>query len=362
MTDRFPEDDLARLIREAADQVQPRPALDAIRARTVTSPQESPMSVARTWLLGGLGGAVATAAVIGGVWFATTNGHDDSPTPGPAGSPSGVVSGTPAPSDTGSPSPADSDASRTKVAVPVYWVGDTPSGERLYREFVRVPESDRLADAVRTSLNGEPADRDYRSLWPTAAVLGVHVDGAGSDLSLTVDLGGASTLHDRPAGMTEAQAQLAIQQLLYTVQGAAGAGRVPVQLLLDGKHTDTVLGVPTAEPLSNAPVLKTLSLVNISTPAEGDVITGDTLDVTGVGSSFEANFIVKLQRFEGTYVAFQEPLTGDGWMGDKLFPFKGSFDISKVAPGTYTLSVTTDDPSDGEGTGPFTDSKVITVK
>ncbi|GGO86420.1 hypothetical protein GCM10011584_08680 [Nocardioides phosphati] len=364
MNDRFHEDDLAQLIREAADQVQPHPALDAIRARTVTSPKESPMSVARTWLLGGLGGAVATAAVIGGVWFATTNG-DDSPTPGPAESPTGTITGSqsPTPTQSASPSPSNSSAPTSPLKAHVaYFAGDAPGGLALYREFFAGNADDLLVDAVGFAATGDPKDRDYRTLWPAGTeVRAAYLSDEPGDGLITIDLSG--NLHDRPAQMTEREASLAIEQLIYTAQGSLGMGRLPVQLLLDGKHTDTILGVPTSEPLANAPVLKTLSHVNISTPAEGDVITGDTIDVTGVANSFEANVVLRLQRYEGTYIAFQGPVTADGWMGDKLFPFSTKIDISKVEPGTYTLMAVTDDPSGGaEGNGAFTDSKVITIK
>lgn len=355
------DDTLARLIRETADQVQPSPTLDAIRARTVTSPKETPMSIARTWLLGGLGGAVATAAVIGGVWFATTNGDDTTPDPGQSPSPS--VSDTVSPSPSESTSDDPTTTPEATVAAPVYYVGETPSGDRLYREFIRVPDSRRLSDAVvAATVKRSDVDPDYTTLWPAGTeVLGVHFDGTGADGQLTIDLGG--DLHDRVDGMSQREAELAIEQLIYTAQGTAKAGRVPVQFLLDGKHTDTILGVPTSEPLANGPVLQTLALVNISSPAEGDEISGDTLAVTGVGNSFEANIVVKLQRYEGTHVVFQEPVTAEGWMGEKLFPFSGSFDISDVAPGKYILTATTDDPSGGaEGNGPHTDSKVITIK
>ena len=50
--------------------------------------------------------------------------------------------------------------------------------------------------------------------------------------------------------MTEREAQLAVQQVVYTLQGVVGA-RAPVQFLLDGNPVDTVLGVSTAEPVAN---------------------------------------------------------------------------------------------------------------
>ncbi len=362
------DDDLARLVREAADQVEPRPALDAIRARTVATPKESPMSVARTWLLGGLGGAVATAAVIGGVWFATTNGDDGSPAPGPADTPTGTITGSPSPSvtpsesDTTDPGPSESETPGNTVIAPAYYAGEAPGGLALYREFVHVPVSAKLLGATRAAATGDPKDCDYRTLWPDdTEVTSAELSDEPGDGLITIDLAGA--LHDRPSGMSAREAELAIEQLIYSAQGAAGMGRLPVQLLLDGKHTDTVLGVPTSEPLSNAPVLETLSHVNISTPAEGDVITGDKLEVSGVANSFEANVLIRLQRFEGTFIAFQGNTTAEGWMGEKLFPFSTTIDISKVEPGTYILSAMTDDPSGGaEGNGAYSDSKVITIK
>lgn len=362
------EGDLARLIREAADQTQPRPALDAIRARTASTPKESAMSLARTWILGGLGGAVATAAVIGGVYVATTSGDGDAQEPGPVDTPSQTVTESvePSPSeptDSSSPSPTSTDrAPGGTAAVPVYFAGETPRGLGLYREFIRVAGDLRLETAVAHALGDNAADPDYRTLWPAkAGEVEVSFDGTGSDGQITIDLANTG-LHDRPSGMSEREAQLAIEQLIYTAQGAAGAGRVPVQFLLDGSHTDTVLGVPTSEPLANGPVLETLSHINITTPDEGMHTEGDTLEVSGVANSFEANVTVKLQRFEGTHVVFQDFITAEGWMGEKLFPFSKSFDIAGVPAGKYVLTAMTDDPSGGaEGNGPYIDTKVIEI-
>lgn len=356
------QDPLSRLLHETVDGIEPQPGLEAIRSRTLkSSSKESTMSIARTWLLGGLGGAVATAAVIGGVYLASNN---DDPEPGPVTPPSSSSSQS---EPTGSTSPATGGSSSTPVgetvAVPVYFAGDTADGTYLYREFIRVPKDDRLTQAALSAMAGDPSDPDYRTLWPAQpGDVKVTFDGTGADGMITVDLADEG-LHDRPSGTPEREAQLAIEQVIYTVQGAAAAGRVPVQFFIDGKHTDQVLGVPTSEPLANGRLLDTLSHINLTTPAEGDEITGDQLEVSGVANSFEANVVVRLQRYEGTQVVFQEPLTAEGYMEPKLFPFSGSFDISQVPAGTYILHATTDDPSGGEeGRGAFTDTKVITIK
>ena len=81
-----------------------------------------------------------------------------------------------------------------------------------------------------------------------------------------------------------------------------------------------MLGQPASEPLANGPVLETLSLVNIDSPAEGAVVTGDELVVSGVAKTFEANVVIGLQRYEGTYIAFQEGVTASGWMGGRAVP------------------------------------------
>lgn len=373
-----PDEQLSKLLHDTVDGIVPEHGLDAIRSRTSTSPKESTMSVARTWLLGGLGGAVATATVIGGVWFASNNLGDDNPgqpVTSPSGSVSPTNSGSPSPNDSPSDSPSKSPdgtagTAGPKRAVPVYYAGETPSGLRLYREFHSLPgvsggsEGDVVGadSAAKAAVSHTPIDPDYRNLWPE----GTEADVSDAGDQLIVNLvapGGGATLHDRPASMTQEEAGLALEQVIYSVQAAFGKGRVPVQFLLDEKHSDQVLGQPTSEPLAAGPVLKTLSHVNLTSPEEGAEITGDQLEVSGVANSFEANVIIRLQRFEGTAIVLEKPLTAEGWMGEKLFPFSGSFDISGVAPGKYTLHAMTDDPSGGaEGNGAFSDTKVITIK
>lgn len=360
------DDTLARLIREAADQTQPRPALDVIRARISSSPKESAMTLARTWILGGLGGAVATAAVIGGVYFATTSGDGDAQEPGPVGTPSVSESVDPSPSkptESSSPSPSSTDrAPGGTAAVPVYFAGETPRGLGLYREFIRVPEADRVVAAVANAVLPEgPADPDYRSLWPASTkVTDVTFDG-GSDGVITIDLA-STALHDRPADMTEREAQLAIEQLIYTAQGAAKTGRVPVQFLLDGSHTDTVLGVPTSEPLANGPILETLSHINLTTPDEGMHTEGDTLVVSGVANSNEANVGILIKRLADGKLVHQGHATAEGWMEERLFSFSTSIDVSNLTPGDYEVTASTDDASGGaEGHGPYVDTKIIKI-
>ncbi len=347
---------LSELISDAVSDVQPRDSLDAIRTRT----KVTTMSSRRPWLLATGGAVAATAAVVTAIAFAGGNlGRTASDGPGPAGSPSATTPSTEQSGPSQDPSTLPTPTPGTQ-AVAVYYLGDTPSGPRLYREFHSVAGMDSLALAAR-ELTTTPQDPDYSTPWPQGAFAETSFDGNGADGLIQVTLADAS-LHDRPAGMSQEEAGLAIQQVVYTLQ-AAVQSRAPVQFFLDNNPVDQVYGVPTSEPLTNDSVLKTLSHVSLTTPTEGQVLSGSTLEVTGVANSFEANVVARLQRYEGTEIMAQQPFTAEGWMGDQLFPFSGSIDITGVPPGKYILMVMTDDPSGGaEGNGAFTDTRIVVVE
>jgi hypothetical protein len=241
------------------------------------------------------------------------------------------------------------------VAVPVYFAEDSPQGVSLYREFQRVEARDRLLTAANLAVTGDAADPDYRSLWPDGAT----IDSVSYDVTDSLIRVGLtdSTLRDRPPAMSEREARLAVQQVVHTVQGVAGA-RAPVQFLLDGDPLDAVLGVPTAEPVANDPPLEVLSHVNITTPEQGAETTR-TLVVSGVASSFEAT--VPLKVMHGSEVVLEDVATAEGWM-DRLYPFTRTLDLSALPAGDYTLVASTDDPSGGaEGNGSYIDTKDFTL-
>lgn len=344
---------LAALLSDAVSDVEPTEALETIRDRTTVTP----LRPRRPWLLATGGAALATAAVVTAVALAGGNlGGTDSAGPDPAGSPSATApsTGSSDPSEDPGTSPS---ATPGTQAVAVYYPGDTPSGPRLYREFHAVAGMDSLALAAR-ELTTAPQDPDYTTPWPQGAFADTSFDGIGADGLIQVTLADAS-LHDRPAGMSQQDAEIAIQQVVYTLQAAVQA-RAPVQFYLGHNPVDQVLGVPTSEPLTNGPVLDTLALVNLTTPAEGAPVSG-SFAVEGVANSFEAN--VHWQLLAGTDVVSEGSFTADGYLGTKLFPFTGTVDLTGVAPGTYTFLVETDDPSGGaEGHGPDQDTRTVVVR
>jgi hypothetical protein len=250
-----------------------------------------------------------------------------------------------------SPEPSESsDGTTDTVAVPVYFVGDTPQGPRLYREFRQVAADDPAAGALALLTSGDALDPDYRTLYPGGTFAGVQVDAD----PIVVDLPDESWT-TAPDGMSQDDARLAAQQLVYTLQGIAQS-RTPVSIQLDGAPAD-LFGL--GGELSNEPETDVRALVNVTSPEQGATVSG-TFTAGGVSSSFEATTPWEIRSGDGSVVA-KGFATAQGWM-DKLYPWETEVDVSDLEPGEYTFVASTDDPSDGEGVGPTEDSKTITVQ
>ena len=354
---RDPDARLSELISDSVSDIEPGDRLDSIRNRTKVTPMSARRNSGRPWLYAVGGAVAATAAVITAIALAGGNlGLTTADDPDPVGQPS---SRSPEPSETpnaSEPTPSDDSTPGTGPAVAVYYVGDTPQGPRLYREFHPGSGSDPF-DSALIELGATPADPDYRTVWPAGSFDSVNFDGVGADGLIQITLADAS-LRDRPAGMSKAEAEASVQQVIYTLQAAAQA-RAAVQFRFDGNPIDQVLGVPTSEPLANDDPISALALVNVTTPSEGDEVAG-TFTASGVASSFEAT--VPWEVRQGDKVVASGFSTAEGWM-DKLYPWETEVDVSKLPAGDYTFVAMTDDPSGGEeGFGPTEDSKAITIR
>lgn len=253
------------------------------------------------------------------------------------------------PSDTPDTTPDPEAGERTAAA---YFIGDTErAGPRLYREFQRHP-GDALAAAVAAL--AAPRDPDYRTAWAAGRLTSATYD--GDVVRVVVD----PTVRRRPGDMSKAEATAAVQQVVYTMQ-AAVQERAPVQFTADGDPIDQVFGVPTAEPLAHAPMLDVLAHASLTTPEQGQVVDDGSLEVTGVGNSFEASLGWELRQ--GDRVVDEGYATMAGWMEPRLFPFETTVDVSGLDPGDYTLWITTDDPTGGtEGIGAMTDDREFVVE
>ncbi len=316
MTRDHDEDQLASLLRDSVADVEPSDRLGELRARTAPTPGS------RRWWPAAGGAALAAAAAVAAI---AVLGNDPAPTvdPGPATSPTqSPSSGTPTGTE----------------AVPAYFVGATPSGPLLYREFQPV-SSPTVGLAGLALLESGPLDPDYESLWPEGSF--ESVSGPENGL-VTVQLGDAA-----PAEPSA----LALQQVVYTV--SAGF-QEPVKVDLNN-------GTEVLHVIEAAPQLEVLSRVNLSDPGEGQVVT-DTLSVSGRANSFEANVRWEI-RTDGD-VVLADAFTALGYLEPRLFPFSGEIDVSSLDPGTYTLIVETDDPSGGleGGPGVFSDTRTFVIK
>lgn len=259
----------------------------------------------------------------------------------------------PAESPTEMPIESESPEAEGTVAVPVYFVGDTPQGPRLFREFRAVPADNPLMEATALMLAGDTLDPDYRTLWPQVEISDV----SATDGVLLVQIP-SDGFTERPDGMSRKAANLALQQLVFTLQGVQQE-RVPIVIKRGGSDF-RLFGLPSDTQFEAADPIDVLGLVNITAPEQGAVVSGDTLEASGVGSSFEANLLWEIRQ--GDEVVLDGFATAEGWM-DKLYPWETSIDVSGLEPGDYTFVARTDDPSGGaEGSGPHEDTKDFTLR
>ena len=316
MTDQL----IRELLHEVADEIEPGDRLDAIRAATASPRRASP----RTWWMAGGAGLVAASVVT--ALALTTGGAPHTSGSDPAGPPSVTASAS---------EPAGG-------AVAVYFVGDTAEGSRLFREFRATDEPDGGALlAIDAALRGDALDPDYRSAWPAGIQLRQWIP--EPDV-ITVVLDDAPV--ERPAGMSEEDADLALEQLVRTAQALYGHGKVPVDVQLEQQVTDTILGVATTAPLTGAPDADVLAPVSLSDPSEGLAVDNDEgrLTVRGRASSSSGTVTTRVQRWEGTFVVGQEVdrLTADE---AGLVPFTATFDLSDAPAGDYVVMSEVQSPS-----------------
>jgi spore germination protein GerM len=322
------ESELRMLLDDAVSDVHPEGGTDEIRAR-------ARRPSAGRWLPLTVAAAVATVVVIGGAaWLAQRQPEQTTAARTPSAPPSQQASAEPR---------------ARAAAVPVYYVGDTAAGPRLFAETHRVTETTEpdLQVAVQESLTGSPLDPDYVSSFRE---LGVTAIASTNDGTVTIDL---SEPVNRPRGMNAESARMALQSLVWTADAAASATG-PVRFTVAGAPAARVLGIDTSAPVERAGADSVLSTVSISSPTEGATVP-TRFEVTGQAATFEANVVWELKRGDNVvrngFTTAQECCT--------LAPY--AFTVT-APPGDYTLVVHDTDESDGEGIGTSQDTKDLTVE
>ncbi|MGA8256395.1 MAG: Gmad2 immunoglobulin-like domain-containing protein [Nocardioides sp.] len=249
-------------------------------------------------------------------------------------------------------SPSSGGGTPDMVAAPVYFVGESPMGLRLYREFRQVEADNPAEEALALLLAGDVLDPDYFTLFDGLQLGYVDV----RDDEIGVELG--SGPYPRPDGMSRADAELALQSLVYTLQGVTQS-RLPVQFEGDHDVAQEIYGIALDGPIQAAPQIDVVTLVNVTTPAHGQTLSG-SFTAEGVANSFEATVPWKIIDSSGAVVAEYSAMAEGAY--DRLYPWSTEIDVSDLPPGDYTFVALTDDPTGGEGPGAFQDTKAITIE
>ncbi|HEX6336670.1 MAG TPA: Gmad2 immunoglobulin-like domain-containing protein [Jiangellaceae bacterium] len=362
------EERLRRALEQEAAKVYPSPGgLERILSRTRrpgwTMEWRNPAIL-------GVAAAVATAVVAIGVGAALLGDSGDDlaglggdPTTTSAPITSEPASPTPDPKESATEAPLTSEPATDEPsrppttqetetgftgAVPVYFVNDTRAGYRLAREWIAVDSPRNAIEAAVARMIDEPPVPGYDTLWsPATEIRSVEVrDGA-----IKVDL-------SLPGSPVVREADLAIQQLVYTATAAASLvdrdyGALPVRILVDGKPVDDLGGVDVSDVLRRAAPLEVRQLVQLNEPSQGATVRSP-VQVTGDAAAFEANVLWELLR-DGEVIDSGYTTTLEGQRFSKF-----TFDL-ELEPGEYTIVISEDDPSGGEGGEPMSDERTFTV-
>lgn len=336
-----PIDDIEVILRRALDGTAERigvapDALGEIRTRINARrrrwllgsgrPVRSPHS--RGGLMLTLGSAAAVSAVVLAVGLGSCGPQATTAHP-PAGS-----STSPAPTTGGGhgPTPSPQPTKAPTVNVPVYYIGATKAGPRLFREYHLVPAGDtgdgpvagRVLAALVAMLDGRNAfDPDYTSQWPASAtVSSVTISGGVA----TVDLSGATVNAYGPAGNAAA-----LQQLIWTA--TAFPGGTGVRLLFDGAPRATLWAsnLPVAGVLHRAPRVDTLAPVWVIDPQQGATVSGPvTVHLAGI--VFEGTIQLRVRDSAGATVTRRTVRLSAG------APAQGTATVTlDLPPGAYTI-------------------------
>lgn len=253
---------------------------------------------------------------------------------------------------------AESFASTSQV--PVYWLGGTSDGTYLFREYRLLPAAgDSVSTAVSAMMSARPLDPDYYTPWRPASRVGSAI---GDNNTVTVDI--SSDAFGAQLGPEEAE--LAIQQLVYTATGAAAnAGLIPtdqqsrVIVLVDGHTQYRAFGqITLGEPMSRQ--TERAAPVWVIDPQDGTVVTGSTVRAAGRVTSVVHRISWEIGRATDDgkdgyrrYRTGTSPLQSDSANG-------GTFSLEeKLPPGNYRLTFF--EPGDG-GSQRWADSKTITMR
>lgn len=296
-------------------------------------------TVHRRWTVALATGALAML----GAGCGTEVSVDSSSGPTATVTPSSTKPATTSPSPSASPSESP-DVETAELGV--YFMADTRAGLSLTREVRDLPAADPAEAAVAAMIAG-PQDPDYTSPWnPATQVIEVQRESDGIVVVLSEEA--------RTADVGSAAAALMVQQLVYTVTEAMDPTDT-VQLFIGDEAAGELWGAVTWDgPVAREDPLAVRSLLQIDSPREGESVTSPVA-VEGEAAAFEANVPWRVLDESGTEVESGFTTTS---AGQTFAPFEFTVELR---PGTYTVEISEDDVSGGEGGPPMTDTRTITV-
>jgi len=231
------------------------------------------------------------------------------------------------PGPTAAPTAAPTPSARP---VPVYVLGRTRAGPRLYREFRISAAADPVEGAV-AGLALAPQDPDYRSPW-----LGLPGRVSRAGTTATVTFG-------RPPALADASGELAVQQVVYTVTAADPQIRA-VRVVAPG--------LPAGAAVGRAAQSRVLAPVWLLDPVDGGT-AGSRLSVSGTASVFEA--AVGIEVRSGAEVLARTTATASA-----SAPGRGNWAATlSVPPGRYVVAAFALSAKDGAEVA--VDTKRVTV-
>ncbi|CAN5221819.1 hypothetical protein BH09ACT12_BH09ACT12_08450 [soil metagenome] len=341
---------LEAAINDAVDDIEPTDRLAAIREQT-----RSVGARRRGWYAAGgslLAAAAAVTVIVAVTGPEATTGADPAATDPSTTSATATTSPTTSSTATTTEPPHTPHASGD--ARPVYYVGPGPDGPDAPASVLYPAQAE---GSVLEALLDTPRDPDYRTLWPAGSLLGI------SDLEAEIVIVAiAESATERPFGMTDEEAELALQQVAWTVHASVDEPPLTVKFSVNDRVVDRVLGVDIDFGIQRGPALDVLSHMSISEPAEGSTYSG-SFTARGLSNGFEAS--VACWLYVGNDGGAYGPwvTSAEGWQEPRLFPWELEIDLSDVPAGDYYLECSTDDPTGGaEGSGAGVDTRDITVE
>lgn len=257
-----------------------------------------------------------------------------------------------------SPWPAvEMESMNTNRNMPVYWLSESDSTVRLYREFVDIPGAgDPIAASVRYMLSAKPQDPAYFNLWRPSPSVGASVN---AENVITLDLEKKAFA----ASLDHGLAERSIAQLVYTATAAASNAGIltdgiepSVKILVDGASGYLAFGqIPLEKGFTrNAKLAAPLWIID---PQFGTTRAAGEVKFHGLAAAFSGGAFWEIGRLESAAGKKGAPVVGEVLYSGRLHTGGKDLDSNEFSfgihlePGTYVFSAWGVDADSGQEIG-----------